>query len=112
MTHKPDGLLKAGLIVNIVLSVTSIIGSASTLATIEKLKEIDLQLWQAISSLNGLVILFGIIVPIFAILLSVFAMYNSKYKVAAGVLGIISNLIGGILVLCGKYEDDNQTTIQ
>lgn len=109
---RPDGLLKAGLIVNIVLSAFSYIGTMVAWGMIDmvvKNWQGTIQEKEYLLSLVGpyhvMLVVFGLIVPTVGIVLSVKALKEPKYRIAAGVLALLGNLIAGIFILIGKYND-------
>lgn len=110
---KPDGLLKAGLIVNIILSAFSYIGTMVAWGMIDMMvknwqgtTEEKQYLLSLVGPYHAMLVVFGLIIPTIGIVLSVKALKDPRFKTAAGVLALLGNIIAGIFILIGKYEEE------
>ena len=98
---KPNGILKAGLIVTIVFASLNILQSLSGMAFGSFVIRED----------GGIIAMLttgtlGVFISILAIIFSAKALKDERFRIAAGVFGILSNIVGGILTLIGHYESD------
>lgn len=113
---KPNGLLKGGLIVNIVLSGLTLISglliisftslTSSIFFVSSGAEAVDQAIIEMFDIITKIIIIFTIILPIGTILASALAFRYPTQRIVAGILGIITNLIGGVLIFCGEYEQD------
>ncbi|AKX34364.1 hypothetical protein SLITO_v1c07390 [Spiroplasma litorale] len=121
---KYDNLFKAGATVSIVLGSIGLsyalflsIYTSLTFNDHSNWSKNDLYFYQFIKVINGLKIFFSIISIIFlipTIILSSLLLkgkYNN-YKLVAIFSIIFAGVIGGVLMLCGKYQKDDKNIIK
>lgn len=115
MRKTPGTMLKVGLLLNIILSALSVIATVVIVIMFDKILEnasgITVEqkahLIEHKTMYITLLIVSNGLIPAAGGWLSYKAMTEEKYKLVAGIFGVLTNLVAGILILVGKYLDDN-----